>query len=148
MITDFLHNYKTYLPLHPRFARAFAYLTAADLSQLPEGRTDIEGDEIFIMVSRGELRRAEDAPIEVHDRYIDIQVVIEGAETYGWKERSALVQPRGGFDAESDIQFFDDAPSLYYTARAEQMSIFFPEDGHAPLIGSGSIFKCVVKVLK
>lgn len=148
MIIDALHNYDTYQRLHPRFARAFGYLNETCLAQLPEGRTDIDGDEIFIMVSRGGLRRQEDTPIEVHNRYIDIQVVIAGTETYGWKGRAALTRPRGEFDAERDIRFFDDEPSVFYTLNAGQMSIFFPEDGHAPMMGEGTVSKCVVKVLK
>ncbi len=148
MIIDSIRNYKTYIALHPRFAKAFEYLLRTDLSRLPDGRNEIDGDAIYLMMSRGELKKPEAAPVEVHNRYIDIQVVIEGEETFGWRERSELALPAGGLDAEKDIQFFDDAPSTFYTLHASQMCIFFPEDGHAPMIGEGPITKCIVKVLK
>ena len=147
MIVDSLNNYKTYLGIHPRFTKAFEYLRNADLVNLPEGRNEIDGDEIFLMMNRSELKKQEDAPIEVHSRYIDIQIVIEGTETFGWKNRSELTQPQEEFNMEKDIQFFDDDPVIFYTIHDRQMSIFFPGDGHAPMIGEGNIVKCVVKVL-
>ena len=147
MIIDSLENCKTYAGVHPRFARAFDYLLSTDLASLPDGRNEIEGDEIFLMMNRRALKKPEDAATEVHDRYIDIQVVIRGEETFGWSDRAELVAPRGEMDAEKDILFFDDAPATHYTLHDGQMSIFFPADGHAPMIGEGDIVKCIVKVL-
>lgn len=148
MIIDSLHNCKTYLGMHPRFAKAFEYLLNADFSKLPDGRNEIDGDELFLLMNREGLKKPEDAPLEVHDKYIDIQLVIDGTETFGWKERSELDSPRGEFDKEKDIQFFNDAPATFYTLHSGQMSIFFPEDGHAPQIGEGPLTKCIIKVLK
>lgn len=148
MIIDSLKNHAAYAALHPRFAKAFEYLLTADFSALPEGRNEIDGDEVFLMMQRGTLRKAADALLEVHDRYIDIQLVIEGVETFGWAERSELVLPRGEFDAEKDILFFGDKPETFYTLHGGRMSIFFPEDAHAPMIGEGNIVKCIVKVLR
>lgn len=147
MIIDSLTNCKAYEALHPRFAKAFRYLLTADLSKLPDGRNEIDGDEIYLMMNRGALKKPEDAPVEVHDRYIDIQVVIEGTETFGWIFRGELAAPRGEFDTEKDIRFYDDAPTTFFTLHEGQMCLFFPEDGHAPMIGEGSVVKCIVKVL-
>lgn len=147
MIIDSLKNHRTYAGLHPRFAKAFEYLLNADFASLPDGRNEIDGEEIFLMMNRGELKKPQDALLEVHDKYIDIQLVIDGTETFGWTERSELAAPRGEFDAGKDVLFFDDAPATFYTVHSGQMSIFFPEDGHAPMIGEGPITKCIVKVL-
>lgn len=147
MIVDSLKNYKNYVGLHPRFAKAFEYLLKADFATLADGRNEIDGDEMFLMMNRTELKKPEDALLEVHNRYIDIQLVIEGTETFGWKERSELTAPREEFNPEKDIQFFDDTPGTFYTLHEGQISIYFPEDGHAPQIGKGPITKCIVKVL-
>ncbi len=147
MILDSLENCKTYAGVHPRFARAFDYLLSADLDSLPDGRNEIDGEEIYLMMNRAALKSPDHAPLEVHNRYIDIQLVIRGTETFGWSERATLTYPRGKFDEAKDCLFFDDAPATFYTARDGQMSIFFPTDGHAPMIGEGDIVKCIVKVL-
>jgi YhcH/YjgK/YiaL family protein len=147
MIVDSLKNWKTYALLHPRFAKAFAYLTTTDLNSLPDGRNEIDGDEIYLMMNRRELKKPEDAPLEVHNRYIDIQLVISGTETFGWSDRTELRDARGDFDVDKDVQFFGDTPATFYTVHDGQMSIFYPGDGHAPMIGRGEIVKCIVKVL-
>jgi len=58
----------------------------------------------------------------------------------------ALRQPQGAFNAEKDIQFFEDEPQTYYTMRPGQFSVLFPEDGHAPMVGEGVVRKVIVKV--
>ena len=61
--------------------------------------------------------------------------------------RSAdLKQPKETFNAEKDIQFFDDEPQTYYYLRPGQFTILLPEDGHAPLVGEGPIRKAILKV--
>ncbi len=65
-----------------------------------------------------ELKKPEEAKLEVHDAYIDVQVVVRGTESFGWSEREALRRPCGPFDAEKDIRFYDDAPPDLLHARA------------------------------
>ena len=96
-----------------------------------------------------ELKRKPDAKLEVHNEYIDIQVLVTGKEeSFGWSERRELKLPQGEFDAAKDIQFFDDVPQTYYTLRPGQFTVLFPEDGHAPMVGQGTVRKIIVKVRK
>ena len=37
-------------------------------------------------------------------------------------------------------------PQTYYTLRPGQFTMLLPEDGHAPMVGEGSIRKIIVKV--
>lgn len=100
-------------------------------------------------VTEEELKREEEASLEVHDKYIDVQVLIAGeVETMGWRERRECRVPRGPFDAEEDIRFFADRPQLFVGIRPGQFVVFGPEDAHAPMIGRGRIKKAVVKVMK
>ena len=96
-----------------------------------------------------ELKKKGDAKLEVHNEYIDIQVLVSGREeSFGWSDRKALKEPVGEFDAQKDIQFFDDEPQTYYTLRPGQFTVLFPEDGHAPMVGEGTVRKIIVKVRK
>ena len=140
------HN-ADYWSLAPRLQQAFEYLTTHDLHALSDGRHEIDGDHIFMTVSHTDLRSAACAPLEVHNRYIDIQILVKGSsERFGWSPRAVLQTPRGAFDNEHDIQLFDDTPLTYYTAREGEFTIFMPQDAHAPLIGEGRIQKIIVKV--
>lgn len=147
MIVDNLTNWGRYTYPNERFGRAFEWLLKTDLNSLPDGRNDIEGDEIYLMMNRRELKDPKDAPLEVHNRYADIQVVIRGDETFGWSERADMRAPQGPMDESKDMQLFDDRPQTFFTLRDGQMVVFLPDDAHAPMIGKGWIVKAIVKVL-
>ncbi len=148
MIFDSLKNRALYYALCPRFERAFDYIASTDLAALGAGRHTIDGDDIFVNVIECDLKKPEDAKLEIHDKYIDIQVVVSGLESFGWSERADVRRPLGDFDAEKDIRFFDDTPQTYYTLRPGQFTILMPDDAHAPMVGEGRVKKLIVKVRK
>lgn len=92
------------------------------------------------------MKKPADAKLEIHDEYIDIQVVVSGLESFGWSERADVRLPLGDFDSGKDIRFFDDAPQTYYTLKPGQFTIFMPDDAHAPMVGEGRVKKLIVKV--
>jgi YhcH/YjgK/YiaL family protein len=87
MILDILENADRYTALHPSFSTAFAVLRRKDIALLPEGRIEIDGDEVYAVIIKGKGRIPEDGRLETHDRYIDIHYVISGTDTIGWKAR-------------------------------------------------------------
>lgn len=147
MILDSLKNSALYYALNPRLKRAFAYIASTDLEALEPGRHDIEGDGIFVNVMAVDLKKPADAKLEIHNAYLDIQVLVCGdEERFGWSERADVCKPLGGFDTAKDIQFFDDVPQTYYSLRRGQFTILLPDDAHAPMVGEGPIRKIIVKV--
>ena len=151
MICDALENLNRYRGLHKNLETAIDYLTAYhvahDLSDLPLGRTEVDGENVFINVMDVDLKRPADAKLEIHDRYLDIQVLVRGErEAFGWSQRDRVTRPLGAFDVQKDIRFYDDVPQTYYTLRPGQFTVLFPEDGHAPMVGEGTVRKIIVKV--
>ena len=146
MILDTLSNLKFYAPLNRRIAAVADFLQRTDLDAIADGRYEIDGEHAFMMVSRNELRKPENASLEAHDRYLDIQIVISGTESYGWQARGACVAPREAYSEQRDIIFYEDSSRIYVTLGKGDMVLFFPEDAHAPLVGEGSVRKCIVKV--
>jgi YhcH/YjgK/YiaL family protein len=146
MILDSLDRLRDYVPLHSGFGKVCDYLETVNLADLPEGRHEIEGSAIFLTISENRLRSVADAPLEVHDKYIDIQIPLRGSEQQAWMSRSDCRLPHGEKDTERDILFFSDKPTCTVALHEGQMTIFFPSDAHAPLIGEGTVRKCVVKV--
>jgi len=146
MILDVLDNAHRYLALNKGFAKAFDFLRGPDLKQLPTGRYEIDGDLIYAMVSRGPGRKREEALLETHKKYIDIQFVLEGTDTMGWKTKALCRQPSQEYDLKADIQCFADEPDSWISTESGAFTIFFPEDAHMPLISSGQIHKVVVKI--
>ena len=149
MILDSLKNSALYENVNPRMKKAFELIASTDWTTMETGIHELDGKDIYVNVMERELKQKSDAKLEVHNEYIDIQVLVTGKEeAFGWSERKDLRMPQGEFNAEKDIQFFDDVPQTYYTLRPGQFTVLFPEDGHAPMVGEGTIRKIIVKVRK
>lgn len=146
MIFDSMNNKALYYGVNRRLQSAFDYLASVELEQMEPGRYVIDAEDIFMNLMECDLKRPADAKLEVHDTYLDIQVVVRGRESFGWSPRSALVRGQGAFDPEKDIRFYDDEPQTYYTLVPGQFTIFLPQDAHAPMVGEGTVKKAIVKV--
>jgi biofilm protein TabA len=148
MVLDSLSSAGKYASLHPLFAKAFDYISKTDLAALEVGKFDIDGENLRGIVSDKNGTTAEEstAKFECHNAHIDIQVCIRGKETMGWKPRSTCISPRGEYNPEKDVLFYNDAPDMFFGLTDNQFVIFYPEDVHAPMIGEGVIKKLVIKV--
>ena len=84
MIVDTLSGSGRYDALHPRFKKAFDYAVAR-MDTLAPGKYAIDGDDLYIVISEGLLRPEQEAPLEAHDRYIDVQIPlrVRGEERFG-----------------------------------------------------------------
>jgi biofilm protein TabA len=147
MIIDTLAAADKYYSLHPGFGKAFDFLKAQDLQALELGKHEI-AEGVLAIVTDKEAVTADVAAgkFECHNQNIDIQLCIRGTETLGWKPRTDCTQPKGEYNAEKDVIFYNDAPDMHFQLKGGQFAIFYPEDVHAPMIGEGMIKKLVVKV--
>ncbi|MBD3813300.1 MAG: YhcH/YjgK/YiaL family protein [Betaproteobacteria bacterium] len=146
MILATLAEADRYAALHPLFPRAFEFLRNANLMTLAPGKHDVQGEELFAIVEACDGRTRAEAKLECHRRYIDIQLVVEGVDEMGWKPVAACMDPATDYDAARDIRFFNDTPSNWIATLPGAFCLFFPEDAHAPLVGTGMIRKVVVKI--
>ena len=148
MILDTLNNSSKYASLNPLFAKAFEYISKTDLASLEVGKFDIDGADLRGIVSdkNGVTAEESTAKFECHNAHIDIQVCIRGKESIGWKPRSSCSSPKGEYNPEKDVLFYNDAPDMFFGMTDNQFVIFYPEDVHAPMIGEGAIKKLVIKV--
>lgn len=147
MILDSLKNKAQYAALHPRFQQVFDFIDNNDVASMPCGRHEIDGDNIFVVVQELDLRELKEARLELHRKYIDIQLLLSGPnEVFGWSEKKDCLTPETDFDVTKDIQLFTDTPQCFYSVGEGQFSILFPEDGHAPMLGQGRVKKCIFKI--
>ena len=127
----------------------FEFLERTDLRALPLGRTTVDGDDVFALVSEGQSKPVSEARFEAHRRYIDVQCAIEGQEAIGYAPLADL-KTSEAYDDKKDIEFFS-SPSTYSSValKAGRFAVFGPQDGHQPgahLDGPHAIRKVVVKV--
>lgn len=146
MILSSIAQSDRYTNLHPLFQRVFDYIRDTDLFAIEPGRHNIVGDDLIAIVEKVSAKTKEMAKLEAHRKYIDIQLVLEGDETMGWKPLADCLNPISEHSMEKDIRFFHDAPASYVPVPPDHFCIFFPEDAHAPLVGSGTIRKVIFKI--
>jgi YhcH/YjgK/YiaL family protein len=150
VILDTLGESGRYAPLHPAFARAFAFLASAGWATSSPGggsvRHVIDGDRMYVSIDEKQGRGRGGARLEAHRRYIDIQLTIAGAEEIGWRPLAGCRRPAGPFDDAKDVVFFEDRPDSWLSVPAGTFAIFFPGDAHAPLAGEGAMQKAIVKI--
>ena len=147
MIHSTLDESACYESLHPHFKEVFDYIKSHDLRAMEPQRLELRGEELFINRIDAPSNPQDEQPIEAHESYIDIQVLLEGRERIGWLPRAKCLSPRAPYDESKDIIFYHDQPTSYVDLLPGDFVILFPEDGHAPFIGDGSpISKLIVKV--
>lgn len=146
MILDHLEHAERYVGLHPAFGQAFEFLRQGNLAELPPGRHEVDGDRLYAMVIQGPGKGQEEARLEVHRRYIDIQFSVCGADLIGWKPTGRCSAPEENFDADKDLGFHPDAPDAWIAVNPGAFAVFYPEDAHAPMAATGELHKVVMKV--
>lgn len=146
MIIDSLTNIGKYVALNPLFQDVADYVRNNDLASKAEGKVLIKGEDLFanFVVTKGKTK--EEAKLETHDKMIDIQIPISGAEIMGYTPRVDLIEQP--YNAEKDITFYDGLAQQYVTIYPGMFVIFFPEDGHAPAISNADKLRKVIFKVK
>ena len=148
MIVDNLKNSKQYCSAHSGFSAGFDFLEKAVSENLPEGRYEIDGDNVFAFIQ--EYTSKEESSFEAHKNYIDIQFVISGLEKIEVKE-IANCTLKSEYNDVKDVEFYEDAtfPTTLILSDGD-FAILFPCDIHKPGVKvneeSVPIKKVVVKV--
>lgn len=146
MVLDLLENLKSYEALNPHFTKVVDFLEKNNLADLPLGRKEICGDTVYANVMEAMPKSKEDAFIEVHRRYIDIQIPISSDELMGYIPLAEL--PAADYNCDSDATTYPvGMPARdYFNVHQGEFVIFFPQDGHAPAITASPLKKVVFKV--
>ena len=132
-----------YARLGKHFAAAVRFLETEDLSTLPVGKHEIDGENVFVLMQ--EYNQQEKEPsYEAHAVYADIQLILKGSERFRWGK--GVLEP---LDEAKDFRHAQVEEYVEFTLHEKQFTIFFPGEAHAPgLPENGPAFcrKAVIKV--
>jgi biofilm protein TabA len=132
MIIDRIENAHLYAPLHQRFERAFAVLRDPALAHKPDGRHDIDGDNLFCMVQHYTTKPTDPARFESHQKYIDIQALLAGEEILGYAPTAGM-EVTVPYDAAKDIMFHRvDTMAAQVRLEPGLFCLLLPHDAHLP----------------
>lgn len=130
---------------------ALNWLRDHDLANMDVGTYEIQGRSLYVNLQESSTKPAEDCFPERHDKYLDIQYIVSGAERMGYvpytgKEAVMLEAKDHDVTLYKDLDgetFVEVWPGCY--------CIFFSSDIHRPGCAIGEpapVRKAVVKILQ
>ena len=146
MILSEFQNKDRYINLHPLFEKGFVFLEKENLSQLPVGKLEIDGEDLFAIISKPGTSAEEIPKLEAHKKYIDIHYIIAGTELFGWKNLNDCKHVDGEFDFEKDFVLYNDQDFTSFLLNKYNFVVVYPEDAHSPGIKTEHLHKVVLKI--
>lgn len=122
---------------------------ADKFADMEKGVYEIQGKDIFAQVMDCTTVPLEQGRPEVHEKYVDVQFVVNGREKLGFTPDTGKYEVAERFDARDLIFYKSVENEGYVEARPGSYNIFFPADVHKPGLISGESMtfrKVVVKV--
>jgi YhcH/YjgK/YiaL family protein len=146
MISDSIDHHHLY-PYGAAWQKAFAFLRGLS-PDTPTGKYVLDGTLMYAGIDVYATKTRETAKLETHRKYVDIQVLLSGAEVIDVYPKSSLTVNEP-YDPGRDAEFYhvpETAP-----VRAEltpgRFLVFFPDDAHMPCLSVGSARQSVKKVV-
>ena len=100
MVVDRLENIEKYASLNPLFAQAIEFLKSHDLNALEVGKTELKGKDLLVNVAQTKPKTKEDAKLETHKDFIDIQIRLSGSEIMGYTAAIDCMPEEAPYNAE------------------------------------------------
>jgi YhcH/YjgK/YiaL family protein len=147
MIIDKLTNSGLYHFENEGIKAAIDFLKETDFSKIEDGKYEIDGENIYYIKTKYLTKQTEEAQLEAHKKYIDVQFVLKGKEKIGYAAFTSQKVFKE-YDIENDYMLFDEECDFFKFSEG-MFAIFFPEDLHKPGIivnGAEEVKKVVIKV--
>lgn len=145
MITDKLENIDIYSDI-PKVAKDFIKKLNIDTKS---GRI-VLSDDIYANIETYTTKMISDGKFEAHNKYIDIQILLNGRELIYYTGKTELTV-NVPYDEEKDITFYSQSVSKYPSIKLDGLNfvMLFPHEAHAPQICDripSEVKKVVVKI--
>ena len=147
MILDKIENSDIYSVISENLRKGFEFIKNTNLSILEPGKYEIDGTNVFAIISEYESKQHQDCRMEAHQIYADIQYIISGKEAIGFAplNNQAILS---SYNKEKDIVFFT-GETTQLIVTLGMFAIFYPQDVHRPCMqidGPEKVKKVVIKV--
>ena len=135
--------------LHPVIIEIIQKVKEQTIENTEVGSYPLEDESVYFIVDdKTELR--EKRRSEIHHKYLDVQLILEGTETFGYSDYP-LLSIEDDYLAEKDIAFSNDVKDeQFVTLEAGEFIIFTPKQPHRPLVAvddkPAAVKKLIIKV--
>ena len=149
MIVGNLKDFRNVKFENENINKAFKFIYENNLLELPIGKTDIDGDNVWVNRMSYAGKEEELCKLENHHNYLDLQLVLSGAEGMGYVHIDRIgVEIIGEYDSVKDKANFIGPLDGIIKLYSNDFVIVWPNDLHMPLIkvNDDQIEKAVFKI--
>ena len=135
--------------LHPVIIEIIQKVKEQTIENTEIGNYPLPDESVYFIVNdKTELK--ENRRSEIHHKYLDVQLILEGTETFGYSEYP-LLSIEDDYLEEKDIAFSNDVQDeQFVTLEAGEFIIFNPKQPHRPLVAvndkPAAVKKLIIKV--
>lgn len=132
MIIDSFKNIRKYAAILPDLENGLKAIEHAD--ELETGNYPFEGGRF--MIQEGTTKPITQGDFESHRKFIDVQIILKGAEEVAWQDVSDLTVTKP-YDAEKDAAKYTGDKSHHMLISEGMFWAAFPQDGHRAVVHTG-----------
>ncbi|MEF1201887.1 YhcH/YjgK/YiaL family protein [Vibrio owensii] len=119
---------------------------------IENGKYELFGESAFMMVVEDQTRPLENRRSEIHRNYLDVQILLEGEEVFGYS-LNPFTAIEEDLLADKDVAFSEQlVDEKFIKVGAGEFIVFYPGQPHRPLVatesGPASVRKAIIKVHK
>ncbi len=149
MIYDITDNAQRYMGMSRNMDRALRYMMETDLTELEDGRHEIDGDKVFVNIMHADTK-ADRLEYEFHEEYYDIQIDLSGREDILFaQEFQEITKP---YNEGGDIGMGICSCKAVCHLEPGKFAVCMPTEPHMPGVATDGleerIRKAVIKVHK
>ena len=135
--------------LHPVIIEIIQKVKEQTIENTEVGSYPLEDESVYFIVD-DKTESREKRRSEIHHKYLDVQLILEGTETFGYSDYP-LLSIEDDYLAEKDIAFSNDVQDeQFVTLKAGEFIIFTPKQPHRPLVAvddkPAAVKKLIIKV--
>lgn len=128
MVTDTISNLKKYTSLNGGIECVIKFIHKHKFAELSDGKHMLEKG-VFLIVSAYQTKSPDQALVECHRKYVDIQLVVSGAERFGFASVDDCIAEE--YNDDKDVQFLSGTLD-FLQLKPGNFVICFPGDAHQP----------------
>ena len=147
MIYGNIQNLKEYPFLDSQIKECFEYAASHDLVEFETKFHYIDGERLYVNIAEFTTTTPEERPWEAHKKYLDIHMVLRGAEQIDLAFVENMTEKE--YVEENDFVSLDGEKNSSVTLRQGDFLICYPSDAHRTAIAVGAsenIKKAIFKV--
>lgn len=134
---------ETLLNKEPILNYVSKFVKENDLNSLSAGSYEIDGRKVYVNIDEYETQPFGERSYEAHEKYVDVQLIIQGQESIYIDEKKDL-KIKTEYSDEKDIAFYEDGNNGQNVELTEnEFLVIYPSEAHKPCVMCGD--KCQVK---